>query len=86
VLRIAAALVPALALLAVTAHAAPVLLRPQYRVEAVIAPGSPQIEGTVEVAFTNRSAQTLHEAVFFLFPNRFAEPDAQINDFYRPYV
>jgi hypothetical protein len=78
--------VVAVAFLALPVHAAPVLLRPQYKVDAVIAPGAPQVEGTVEVAFTNRSAQTLTEAVFFLFPNRFAEPDSPINDFYRGYL
>jgi hypothetical protein len=75
-----------LAALAQPAPAAPVLLRPQYTVQATIAPGAPQIDGTVVVEFTNRSQRTLREAVFFLFPHRFSEPDADINDFNRPYV
>src|SRR5262245_66550361 len=65
------------------ADATPVL--PQYRLDAVITPGAPQVEGTLEVTFTNHSAQTLREAVFFLFPNRFAEADPRINVFSRQY-
>jgi hypothetical protein len=72
--------------LAPPVQATPVPLRPQYRVDATIAPGKPQIEGTVDVAFTNHSSQTLREAVLFLFPNRFTELDPHFNDFYRQYV
>ena len=72
--------------LAIPVQAAPLLLRPQYRVDATLAPGKPQIEGTVDVAFTNRSSQTVREAVLFLFPNRFSEVDTHINDFYRQYL
>lgn len=80
------ALIGALTLFATPAVADPVLLRPQYRLSASIAPGQPQVEGTVEIAFTNRSARTLDHVVLWLFPNRFAEPDAWMNDFYRGYV
>ena len=38
---------------------ATVLLRPQYRVQAAIEPAEPQIEGTVDVAFTNSGPRTL---------------------------
>ena len=76
----------AIGFLAARAGAAPVLLRPQYRLDATVAPGKPQIEGTLEVAFTNHSSRTLEEAVFFLFPNRFSEPDPHLNDFYRQYL
>jgi len=75
-----------LALLAGAADAAPVLLRPQYRIDATLAAGKPQIEGTVEIAFTNHSSAVLQEAVLFLFPNRFSAPDPAINDFQRPFV
>ena len=63
-----------------------VLLRPQYRLQATVAPGKPQVEGVVEVGFTNTTARTLQEAVFFLFPNRFSTVDPRINDFYRQYL
>jgi len=76
----------AVALVARAATAAPVLLRPHYRIEATLAAGKPQIEGTLEVAFTNHSSATLQEAVFFLFPNRFSAPDPEINDFQRQFV
>ena len=65
---------------------ATVLLRPQYRVQATIAAAAPQIEGSVEVAFTNHSSRTLEEAVFLLFANRFSQPDTDLNDFTRPLV
>ncbi|MDX2171158.1 MAG: hypothetical protein SF182_29080 [Deltaproteobacteria bacterium] len=74
-------------LLAAPALAAPVLLRPQYRIEATLAVGEPQIEGTVEVSFTNPTTRTLEEAVFLLFANRFSSEDADhLNDFTRPLV
>lgn len=68
------------------AAASRVFLRPQYRLDAAIAPGRPQVEGTLEVTFTNHSARTLEDAVFLLFPNRFAALDVGINDFYRQYL
>lgn len=79
----------ALALVVLAAERAaanPVLLRPQYRVRASIGPGTPQIEGTVEIAFTNHSTATLDTVVLWLFANRFSQPDPWMNDFYRPYV
>ena len=66
--------------------AGPVLLLPQYRLDATVAPGKPQIEGTLEVTFTNLSEGTLQEAVFFLFPNRFSEVDPGVNDLLRQYL
>lgn len=71
---------------AAPAAAAPVLLRPQYAVAATLHPAAPQIEGTVAVSFTNRSPRVLEEAVFLLFANRFAAPDAELDDFTRPLV
>ncbi|MGH7789542.1 MAG: hypothetical protein ACRERC_21910, partial [Candidatus Binatia bacterium] len=73
---------------AVPAAAAPVPLRPQYTVRATIEPSAPQIEGTVEVAFTNHTPLTLYDAVVVLFPNRFATEaaDSGVNDFTRPFV
>src|SRR5512135_1069469 len=65
------------------AHAA---TAPQYRLRASVSLTAPQVDGTVEVAFTNTSGQTLHDAVFFLFPNRFSVPDAGVNDFNRPFI
>ena len=76
----------AVIVLAEPALADPVLLRPQYRLDATIAPGKPQIEGTLNVAFTNRSERTLHDVVFFLFPNRFSEIDPGVNDLLRQYL
>lgn len=58
----------------------------QYRLRASIAQTAPHVDGTVEVSFTNTSTQTLHDAVFFLFPNRFSEPDPGVNDFNRPFL
>jgi hypothetical protein len=59
---------------------------PAYRVQASVHLDPPQIDGTVDVSFTNDSLRTLTEAVVFLFPNRFAQPDASVNDFNRPFV
>ena len=59
---------------------------PVYRVQASLQLNPPQVDGTVEVSFTNHSTRTLTEAVVFLFPNRFATPDEGINDFNRPFV
>ena len=61
---------------------------PLYRVNAHLSLEEPHVTGTVEVTFTNHSDATLTEAVFLLFPNRFAHPafDRAVNDFNRPYV
>jgi hypothetical protein len=59
---------------------------PDYRLEAVLRAQPPQVDGTVDITFTNRSTRTLTAAVIFLFPNRFAIPDDGINDFNRPFV
>ncbi len=61
-------------------------VRPHYRIEATIAPGKPQIEGIVEVTFTNTSPAVLHEVVVFLFPNRFSAVDPELNDFTRQFL
>ncbi len=57
-----------------------------YQLRASVSLTASQLDGTVEVTFTNTSSQTLHEAVFFLFPNRFSVPDAGVDDFNRPFV
>ena len=57
-----------------------------YRLQATLRPQPPQVDGTVDITFTNRSTSTLTAAVIFLFPNRFATPDDGINDFNRPFV
>jgi len=68
-------------------RAAPILLRPQYRVEATLSPTKPQVDGSVEVSFTNHSSRPLYDAVFLLFANRFADQDADhLNDFLRTLV
>jgi len=73
-------------LIAAPCAAAPVLLRPQYRLDATVRPEQPQIEGRVEIAFTNLSRRPLEEAVLLLFANRFSEPDTDLNDFTRTLV
>jgi hypothetical protein len=60
--------------------------RATYRVRGSVGLQAPQIDATVEIAFTNRSGHALHEAVLVLFPNRFSLPDEGINDFNRPFV
>ena len=72
--------------LAAAAEVAPPVLRPQYRLAAAINPDKPQVDGVLEVDFTNTTARTLHDAVFFLFPNRFSAVDHGLNDFYRQYL
>jgi hypothetical protein len=59
---------------------------PAYRVHATLQSSPAEVNGTVAVSFTNHSARTLTDAVVFLFPNRFSEPDTGINDFNRPFV
>jgi len=76
-------LVVASASVAVSAGDTP---RARYQIGARVSLEAPQVDGTVRVAFTNTSTRTLEEAVFVLFPNRFAAPDEGINDFNRPYV
>lgn len=69
--------------LAAAAPAGALLPRPQYTVQASLEPAAPQLEGTVEVAFTNRGPRVLNDAVFLLFANRFSAPDSGLNDFTR---
>ncbi|MGD0948103.1 MAG: BamA/TamA family outer membrane protein [Candidatus Binatia bacterium] len=59
---------------------------PRYRLRASVSLVAPHVDGTVDVTFTNTSPSTLHDAVFFLFPNRFSTPDPGINDFNRPFI
>jgi len=59
---------------------------PSYSLGASLAPDLKQIDGSVEVTFTNHGSKPLHEAVFVLFPNRFSEPDSNVDDFTRAYV
>jgi hypothetical protein len=59
---------------------------PSYSIGASIAPDLKHIDGSVEVTFTNHGKKPLRDAVLFLFPNRFSEPDSNIDDFTRPYV
>ena len=84
--RRGAALLPLLIALPHAAGGAPVLLRPQYRIDAVVQLEAPQVEGTVTVTFTNFSERTLQEAVFLLFANRFSAPDRNLDDFNRQLV
>jgi hypothetical protein len=74
------------ALLSTPAQAGPVAVRPQYRIEATVAVDPPQITGSVEILFTNRSSKTLDHVVLFLFGNRFAVPDSDLNDLARSLV
>jgi len=61
-------------------------VRPHYRVRATVSLAEPQIDGVVDVTFTNESQQSVSEAVFVLFANRFAVAEAEINDFNRPFI
>jgi Omp85 superfamily domain len=83
---LAAAALPAMLLMASSVAAARADGLPAYHVQAAVQLRAPQIEGSVDVSFTNRSDQVLTDAVIFLFPNRFAEADEGINDFNRPFV
>jgi hypothetical protein len=58
----------------------------EYSIDVSVSLNSPHIEGRLEAAFVNTSDRVLNDAVFFLFPNRFAVPDEGINDFNRPFV
>ncbi|MFN8641019.1 MAG: hypothetical protein U0802_04930 [Candidatus Binatia bacterium] len=75
-----------MAALLLAAPAGAVRLRPQYAITASVAAAAPQIEGTVAVSFTNHASRPVAEAVFLLFANRFAEPDAGLDDFTRQLV
>ncbi len=60
--------------------------RTHYDVRAALSAAAPQLSGTVGIDFTNPTAKPLDEVYLFLFPNRFARPDAGVNDFNRPFV
>jgi hypothetical protein len=57
-----------------------------YVVDATLDPAVRTIAGTVEVRFTNATAAPLGEVALVLYPNRFAEPDAGVDDVNRPFV
>src|SRR5262245_42862160 len=80
------ALLGVFTLSATVAVAEPILLRPQYRLSASIATGQTQVDGTIEIAFTNHSRRSIDHVVLWLFANRFSGPDPWVNDFYRTYV
>jgi hypothetical protein len=84
--RAAQALLAALLVVPAVALQARADGEPGYRLRATLRPEPPQVDGTIDITFTNRSTRTLTEAVIFLFPNRFATPDDGVNDFNRPFV
>jgi len=59
--------------------------RSQYEINATVSLESKSVVGTVSVVFTNRSDRTLHDAVVFLFPNRFRAQHG-LTDLARPFV
>jgi hypothetical protein len=71
---------------ALPALARPVTLRPQYRIDATVSVDPARVDGSAEIVFTNHSDKTLREVVLFTFPNRFATPDADVNDLSRPFI
>jgi hypothetical protein len=84
--RAAQALLAALLVVPAVALQARADGEPGYRLRATLRPEPPQVDGTIDITFTNRSTRTLTEAVIFLFPNRYATPDDGVNDFNRPFV
>ena len=60
------------------------LIPREYRLRAAL--DGKQIDGTIDLTFANDSRETLHELVFVLFPNRFAQPDDGVNDFNRAFI
>jgi hypothetical protein len=68
-----------------SAPAQPVEL-PRYHITASVGLNAPQVRGTVETTVVNHSAVPVSDVVLLLFPNRFAVPDAGVNDFNRPFV
>jgi hypothetical protein len=59
---------------------------PRYHITASVALAAPQVVGTVTIDFTNSTPQPLDHLVLLLFPNRFAQPDARVDDVNRPYI
>ncbi len=84
--RAASALLAVAVSLLTAAHATAGGPRAHYRIRAELGEAAPQIDGTVEIDFTNGTQRVLEECLLFLFPNRFAAPGPGINDFNRPYV
>lgn len=86
---IAARLLCLLALIAGGAHAAAASLdgvRSAYQVRVALALAAPQIDGVVHIRFENTSQRPLEEAVLLRFAERFATPDAEVDDFNRPFI
>src|SRR6202158_531774 len=59
---------------------------PAYRISGSVSLSAPQIRGTVDTTFVNRSVYPVRQIVLLLFPNRFAAPDADVSDSTRPFV
>jgi hypothetical protein len=57
-----------------------------YQLRVTVSLSPPQIDGVVHVRFENRSSRTLEEAIFVLFPQRFATPDPGVDDFNRRFI
>jgi hypothetical protein len=58
----------------------------RYTIDAVISAESATVVGSVRLELRNASSTDLREAVFLLYPNRFSQPDEQVDDFNRAYV
>ena len=61
-------------------------LAPAYVVDATLDPVARTITGTVEVRFVNATRVPLGDVALVLYPNRFAVPDAGVDDVNRPFV
>ncbi len=59
---------------------------PSYTVDAALDPAARTIAGTVTATFTNTAEAPLGDVALVLYPNRFAAPDAAIDDLNRPFV
>lgn len=59
---------------------------PSYHITAALSLTAPHVRGTVDIAFDNDSGRPLQEVMLLLYANRFAAPDAQVDDFNRPFV
>lgn len=57
-----------------------------YQLRATLSLAPPLIDGVVHVRLENRSSRALEEAVFVLFPQRFAIPDPGVDDFNRRFI
>src|SRR5262249_49196693 len=84
--RVAVAFAVMLGWRAVRAECVQAAELPTYEITGTLSWSPPQVRGTVQVAFTNRSTAALRDVVLLLFPNRFAVPDTGVNDVNRPFV